>query len=216
MIRYFGFITRKLIQPPPLIDAEANASSNTDRLFALWQAIYPESNFSSSQVSAFGTLTNDPGSMEDVNTHGPSPFFVHLYLGAAPDNPGTWSFAPNLIGSHSVLDTSMLNTAANPDLPTTFYGQIPLNHALLAAGNSDLSPSKIVPLLRSQLTWELQNTEDVPLDISNVPSLKIHVVGQEVKPRVSDNEFPEYGHVQVYREVTEGKTGGLQEGEDVE
>ncbi|KAL8776949.1 MAG: hypothetical protein Q9213_008074 [Squamulea squamosa] len=283
--------------------------ANTDRLFALWQAVYPESNFSSSQVSAFGTLTNDVGKMEDVNTpltpfhsddsgaiwtsatawstrefgysypdiidwgvnssqlssnvktrlnalynptrsttkrsesadtsssvevspnamdiqwlvnlrvtksDGPSPFFVHLFLGPAPDNPGTWSFAPNLIASHSVLDTSMLNTAANPDLPTTLYGQIPLNHALLVAGNSDLSPSKIVPLLRSQLTWKLQNTEDVPLDITKVPSLKIHVVSQEVKPRVSDDEFPKYGHVQVYREVTEGKTGGLQEGEDAE
>ena len=109
----------------------------------------------------------------------------------------------------------MLNTA-DVDIPTTLYGQIPLNHALLAAGYSDLSSSNIVPLLKSQLNWRLQSTNDDPLDVSTVPSLKIHVVGQEVKPRVSEDEFPEYGDVQVYTEVTDGKAGGLQDGDNVE
>lgn len=144
-----------------------------------------------------------------------SPFFVHLYLGPAPADPTTWSFAPNLIASHSVVDSSLLSTA-DTGLPTTLYGQIPLNHALLAAGDSDLASSKVVPLLTSQLNWRLQTTDDAPLDISKVPSLKIHVVGQEVKPRVSEDEFPEYGHLAVYREVTKGKAGGLQDGDDTE
>ncbi|KAL8862767.1 MAG: hypothetical protein Q9178_000709 [Gyalolechia marmorata] len=301
--------------------------ANTDRLFALWQAVYPESNFTSSQTSAFGTLTNDAGETEDINTRrfpilapneasmellmflaltpfhsdesgtiwtsatawstkefgysypeindwavnssqlssnvktrlnalynptrttsrrsvsadassgvelspnamdiqwlanirvsksdSPSPFFVHLYLGAAPADPRAWSFAPNLVASHSVIDTSMLNTA-DVDIPTTLYGQIPLNHALLAAGHSDLSPSNVQPLLKSHLNWRLQSTNDDPLDISKVPSLKIHVVGQEVKPRIFEDEFPEYGDVQIYTEVTDGKAGGLQDGDNVE
>lgn len=108
----------------------------------------------------------------------------------------------------------MLNSANSMDIPTTLYGQIPLNPALLAAGNSDLSSSKMVPLLKSQLSWRLQSTDDVPLDITKVPSLKVHVVGQEVKPRVLEDEFPEYGNAQVYREVTNGKVGGLQDGDD--
>ena len=41
---------------------------NTDRLFALWQAVYPQSNFTSSQVSAYDTLTIDAGQAEDINT----------------------------------------------------------------------------------------------------------------------------------------------------
>ncbi|KAL8681644.1 MAG: hypothetical protein Q9186_002241 [Xanthomendoza sp. 1 TL-2023] len=282
--------------------------TNTDRLFALWQAIYPDSQFTS-QISAFKTFTNDAGKIEDANTpltpfhsddsgtlwtsnsawstktfgysypeivdwgvnssqlssnvksrlnaiYNPtsttskrsvsgadasselglspnttstqwfanirvsksdiaSPFFVHLYLGPAPADSSTWSFAPNLIGSHSVIDSSMLSTAdAGP--PTTLYGQLPLNHALLTAGSFDLAPSKIVPLLTSQLNWRLQSTSDAPLDVSKVPSLKIHVVGQEVKPRVSDDEFPEYGHLVAYRDVTKGKAGGLQDGDDTE
>ncbi|KAL8670721.1 MAG: hypothetical protein Q9168_004748 [Polycauliona sp. 1 TL-2023] len=269
--------------------------ANTDRLFALWQAVYPDANFSTSQASYMSTLTIDAGQMEDVNTRqspilglietawstrqfgytypeiidwgvnksqlasnvktrinelynpskstskrasnielfpnamniqwlvnikisksdSPSPFFVHLYLGPPPTDPSTWSFAPNLIGSHSVIDTSMLNTAG-PNIATTLYGQIPLNPALLSAGNSDLSSSKMVPLLTSQLTWRLQSTDDTPIDITKVPSLKIHVVGQDMKPRVLDDEFPEYGTARVYREVTVGKAGGLQEGDDVD
>ncbi|KAI4271546.1 MAG: hypothetical protein LQ337_005945 [Flavoplaca oasis] len=144
----------------------------------------------------------------------PSPFFVHIYLGSAPTDPSTWSFAPNLVASHSVLDTSMLNTAG-ADMPAKLYGQIPLNPALLAAGNTDLSSSKMVPLLKSQLNWRLQSTDDAPIEIGKLPSLKIHVVGQDIKPRVSADEFPEYGTARVYKEVTNGKAGGLQNGDDV-
>ena len=146
-----------------------------------------------------------------VRSAATSAFFVHLFLGAAPTDPATWSFATNLIGSYSVVDSSLLSLA-NPDLPATVYGQIPLNHALLVAGHSDLAPSAIVPLLTSQLNWRLQGTDDMPIDIGQVPSLKIHVVGQSVKQRVAEDQFPEYGPLQVYREITVGKAGGL--GED--
>ncbi|KAL8837072.1 MAG: hypothetical protein Q9176_005941 [Flavoplaca citrina] len=134
--------------------------------------------------------------------------------GSAPIDPSTWSFAPNLVASHSVLDTSMLNTAG-ADMPAKLYGQVPLNPALLAAGHTDLSSSKMVPLLKSQLNWRLQNTDDAPMDVGKLPSLKIHVVGQDIKPRVLADEFPEYGTARVYKEVTNGKAGGLQDEDDV-
>ncbi|MCJ1262196.1 hypothetical protein MMC22_002066 [Lobaria immixta] len=41
--------------------------ANVDRLFAIWQAIYPDS-YAKPQVSDFGTFTNAPGSLEDTNT----------------------------------------------------------------------------------------------------------------------------------------------------
>lgn len=143
------------------------------------------------------------------------PFFVHLFLGDPPADPDIWSFAPNLIGSHSVVDTSLLS-AANRDLPMTLYGQVALNHALLGADHANLAPINIVPFLTSQLYWRLQNTDDSPLDIGQVPSLKIHVVGQEVVPRVKEDQFPRYGRMQVYREVTAGKAGGLGEDDDTD
>ena len=69
MIRYSGFITRKTYAIPlQFLLVRSDGFRNTDRLFALWQAVYPESNFTSSQTSAFGTLTNDAGETEDINT----------------------------------------------------------------------------------------------------------------------------------------------------
>lgn len=40
---------------------------NVDRLFAIWQAIYPDS-YTTSQSDSYGTFTNPPGGTEDVNT----------------------------------------------------------------------------------------------------------------------------------------------------
>ncbi|KAL8919178.1 MAG: hypothetical protein Q9208_006938 [Pyrenodesmia sp. 3 TL-2023] len=157
---------------------------NVDRLFALWQAIYPNSTVTP-QVNAAGTYTDEGGKTEDINT----------------------------LASHSVVDTSLLS-AANPDNATKLYGQIPLNHALLAAGNSVLAPANIVPFLTSQLNWRLQNTDESPLDIGQVPNLKIHVVGQEVKQTAAEDQFPEYGQMQVYKAITAGKAGGLGDDDD--
>lgn len=41
--------------------------ANVDRLFAIWQAIYPSS-YTTAEVDAEGTFTNAPGETEDVNT----------------------------------------------------------------------------------------------------------------------------------------------------
>ncbi|KAL8909379.1 MAG: hypothetical protein Q9207_000214 [Kuettlingeria erythrocarpa] len=278
---------------------------NVDRLFALWQAVYPNSTVTP-QANAAGTYTDERGVTEDINTplspfhsddsghlwtsatawttrtfgytypeimdwgmnssqlsstvkatlnalYNPSgsisqrsialhassnlqllpnamdiqwfanirvqlssmnsPFFVHLFLGDAPADPTDWSFAPNLVASHSVVDTSLLN-AGSSGISTKLYGQIPLNRALLAAGNSVLAPANIVPFLTDQLSWRLQNTDDTSLDVGEVPSLNIHVVGQEVKQRVAEDQFPEYGQTQVYKLITAGKAGGLKEDED--
>ena len=52
---------------------EANINRNVDRLFALWQAIYPDSHVAP-QVTTVGTFTNNPGMTEDINTRQ----FFHL------------------------------------------------------------------------------------------------------------------------------------------
>lgn len=41
--------------------------ANVDRLFAIWQAIYPDS-YTISEVDKEGTFTNAPGAAEDINT----------------------------------------------------------------------------------------------------------------------------------------------------
>ena len=41
--------------------------ANVDRLFAIWQAIYPDS-YTTAEADGFGTYTIAPGAIEDVNT----------------------------------------------------------------------------------------------------------------------------------------------------
>ncbi|KAI9714213.1 MAG: hypothetical protein M1812_006434 [Candelaria pacifica] len=46
---------------------EANGDSNVDRLFAIWQAIYPNS-YVTPQVTTYGTFTTNQGATEDINS----------------------------------------------------------------------------------------------------------------------------------------------------
>lgn len=48
-------------------EAEIDTARNVDRLFALWQTIYPNATVTP-QVNAVGTFTVDPGTTEDINT----------------------------------------------------------------------------------------------------------------------------------------------------
>ncbi|KAL9037630.1 MAG: hypothetical protein Q9214_005619, partial [Letrouitia sp. 1 TL-2023] len=139
---------------------------------------------------------------------GTSSYFVHFFLGSVSADPTGWSFAPNLVGTHSVLDATIVS-ATNTGPATALYGQIPLNHALLDSGIHNLGPKSVVPFLKSRLNWRLQRMDDSPLNVSEVPSLKIYVVGQRVKPRAADDAFPEYEKLVAYRSVTRGKAGGL-------
>ena len=41
--------------------------ANVDRIFAIWQAIYPDS-YTTPQADSAGTFTNTPGGTEDINT----------------------------------------------------------------------------------------------------------------------------------------------------
>lgn len=41
--------------------------SNVDRLFAIWQALYPD-NFITPEINRFGTYTESPGTIEGPDT----------------------------------------------------------------------------------------------------------------------------------------------------
>ncbi|KAI9806999.1 MAG: hypothetical protein M1833_002657 [Piccolia ochrophora] len=68
--------------------------TNCDRLFAIWQAIYPNS-YVTSQSTPFGTFTIAPGSMENVNTP-LTPFrrdnAGNLYTSASARNTKTFKY----------------------------------------------------------------------------------------------------------------------------
>ena len=69
----------------------------------------------------------------------------------------------------------------------------------------------MTPLLTSLLSWRIQDVDDAAVPIEDVPSLRVYVVGQQVEPRVGDDEFPAYGELIAYRDVTRGRPGALED-----
>ena len=47
------------------------------------------------------------------------------------------------------------------------------------------------------------------METTDVKGLKVHVVGQKVQQAVKQDDFPRYGKLRVYDEVTMGKVGEL-------
>lgn len=87
-----------------------------------------------------------------------SSFFIHIFLGDFNPNPSTWSFDPNLVGSHCVF--AMISGSpekAQADQQVT--GTVPLTSALLddiVHGKVDsLEPDEVEPYLRKNLHWRV-------------------------------------------------------------
>lgn len=138
-----------------------------------------------------------------------SSFFIHFFLGSIPVSPQTWSFAPTLVASHSVLAPSSPISRSGS---VTSYGQIPLTHALLSSPEiSRLEPDIVVPFLTRELSWRIQKLDGSVVDAENVPSLRLYVAGQQVRQCDRADEFPVYGPVIAYRSITRGKGGCLGE-----
>lgn len=55
-------------------------------------------------------------------------FFVHIFLGDFNSDPKTWSFDPNLVGTHSIITPYVMKR--DPKQSTIVTGQIPLTRAL--------------------------------------------------------------------------------------
>lgn len=161
------------------------------------------------------------------------PFYIHFFLGAVPSSQATWSFAPTLIASHSVLyyppatltspspSPNTKTATTNPIPPTnppptpqiTTYGQLPLAHALLRFNLTSAHPHSVIPLLTQHLHWRVQDFHDRAVETGAVESLKVFVVGRKVVSKAAGHSFPVYGGWKIYREATDGKAGGLGEGE---
>ena len=141
----------------------------------------------------------------------PSSFFIHFFVGPIPSSPETWSFAPTIAASHSVLAPSSTLPQSSP---AASYGQVSLTHALLSSSTlSSLDPDDVVLYLKEQLDWRIQAFDDSVIDVEKVESLKVYVVGQEVRQTAGDENFPIYGPLVPYRDITREKTGGLKDGD---
>ncbi|KAI9812447.1 MAG: hypothetical protein M1827_004678 [Pycnora praestabilis] len=142
-------------------------------------------------------------------------FFIHFFLGLVPSDSTLWSLAPTLVASHVIFSAS---TSQNH--PTTLVrGQVPLTRRLVALVSrhtiSDLTPGSVTPYLRTNLHWRVQlfNSTVIPVGSDSMNSLKIYVADMSVIGGEREDEFPVFGSVTGYRNVTDGRSGGLGSGD---
>lgn len=79
----------------------------------------------------------------------------------------------------------------------------------------NLKPEHVIPILKQRLSWCVQGFDDQPIETGDVKGLKVHVVGQTVRQATRGDEFPVYGELFVFGDVTRGRVGGLGDGEEV-
>ena len=91
-------------------------------------------------------------------------FSVHIFLGDFErDNPSSWPFDPNHVGTFTVLgdsaDTGCEKCQRDQHSNLQVTGQIPLTIALaeryLARQLDDLTPNSVVPYLQKNLHWRV-------------------------------------------------------------
>ena len=142
--------------------------------------------------------------------------FIHFFVGPVPKDHSNWAFASTLAGSHSVLPIARQSP---PETPAPLsYGQIPLTHAVMPLIKSSMIPSlkpeHVIPILTKELSWRVQGFDDNVVETKDVKGLKVFVVGQEVRKTERRDQFPGYGDLVVFGDVTRGRVGGLEKDDD--
>lgn len=141
-------------------------------------------------------------------------FFVHIFVGKYDSNPFSWSFEPNLVGSHCVFVQSSPGAndaqAAGANLPVS--GSIPLTGALLdkvkAGSLKSLNTEDVVPYLQENLFWALSDTSDAAIPTDQVRSLVVSVVSSKVTKPANSGSFPKWGPYESHKDITADKVGG--------
>jgi len=78
-----------------------------------------------------------------------------------------------------------------------------------------LQVANVVPYLKNNLHWRVQSLDQTVVYEGNVDELKIQVASAQVTLPETDEELPVWGEMQVQYEVTAGRAGGLNSGEQL-
>ena len=130
-----------------------------------------------------------------------APFYVHIFLGSFSSDPFSWSFEPNLVGTHFIFTTapSSLNSceSCNPDQMVA--GTIPLTSALLEAIEdgelSSLDPVDVEQYLMQNMQYRVSLLNDTAVANTEVPSLQVSVSSSVVQRNTNQWELPVWGAI---------------------
>lgn len=135
------------------------------------------------------------------------PFFIHIFIG--PFNitgPSSWSFEPNLVGSHFVFTKAVSSACPSCDPNQLVTATIPITSALennFAEGKlASLQPADVEPFLISNLKYRITRLNGQEVGNGDVPSLEISIVSANITMPVDDSELPKWGTMVGHMDVS--------------
>lgn len=150
-----------------------------------------------------------------------SPFVIDFFMGSPPTSPLAWPTASNLVGSHAQFIATNSDSMQSGDLPKALsHGEVSLTHYLNAGAQrgalANLEPDSVIPFLITSLNWRARDMEGCELKLDSLAALSIAVGSQVVRPAKLFNQFPTYGGLEIYANITAGKPGGMgqEQGQD--
>jgi tyrosinase len=137
------------------------------------------------------------------------PFFIHIFIGPfKTDDPASWSFEPNLVGSHFVFTKAINSTCPSCDPNQLVTATIPLNSALLDEVHHgklpSMQPRDVEPFLMQHLKYRITRTNDEEVGNGRCPSLKINIVSANVTMPADGSELPKWGKMIGHMDVSTG------------
>jgi tyrosinase len=133
------------------------------------------------------------------------PFFIHIFIGPFDSNPFSWSFEPNLVGTHAVFAQA---GTCNCDTEQMISATIPLTAALKKhmedGALKSLRPTEVNPFLmgataggKGSLQYRISYLNDTEVGNGDprLRSLNIGVLSAEVSMPSSPNELPVWGQL---------------------
>ncbi|KAI9754063.1 MAG: hypothetical protein M4579_004883 [Chaenotheca gracillima] len=145
-------------------------------------------------------------------------FFVHVFLGDFNPDPASWSFEPNLVGTHCIFVNDVSDKTLNSEVNSLqVSGVIPLTTTLLGSIAEgllqNLDTDIALAFLKKNLSWRVTRLDNTHVENDQVPDLKVSVVSAQVTKATRSDEFPTWGSYTVHSDVTDGNAGGFNIGE---
>ncbi|KAF3293727.1 hypothetical protein TWF132_004320 [Orbilia oligospora] len=140
-------------------------------------------------------------------------FTVYVFIGDYDKDPKTWPLSKNLVGQHSAF------TNIGGGHHFTGAGTVPLTSAIinLVANEkvANLGRAAVVPYLRDNLHWEIATASGEAIPSKDVKNLKVGIFSSDVRLPCVDSSLPLWGNTKPEYEITQGRPGGLCNGESI-
>ncbi|EPS35849.1 hypothetical protein H072_10709 [Dactylellina haptotyla CBS 200.50] len=141
-------------------------------------------------------------------------FTVYVFLGDYNfQDAMSWPTEKNLVGQHSAF------TNIGGGHHFTGSGSVPLTRAvmnLIVNGKiPNLGRDAVVPYLKDHLRWEVATASGEAVPSKDVQDLKVSIVSSDVRLPCVKGALPAWGNAKTEYGISEGKDGGLCQGQQM-